>query len=88
MLTSPFGGSENVNGYDDADPSGKTYFTDTELPVRPPGGFGKETPDPAGRSLHRGHGWEYIELVLHSITQEEIGDNPNGPGEIAITDTG
>jgi hypothetical protein len=98
----PYTGSET--GYENADASVTQYFSDGELPVRLPSGFGEEIPDPAGGSLYRGHGWEYIQLVLPGITQGEIGDilrtpnkveelddgalvigdNPNGPGEVAI----
>jgi len=82
----------------------RNAIANENLPLRLPSGFGEEAPDSAGQDLHRGHGWEYIQLTLPGITQDEIedilrypnkvndlsdgaiviGDNPNGPGEIAI----
>lgn len=82
----PHTGSENE--YENVDASVTQYFTDEKLPVRLPSGFGEEISDPAGGSLYRGHGWEYIQLTLPGITQNEIGDILRYPNKVEELDDG
>jgi hypothetical protein len=58
------------------------------FPLRLPSGFSEEISDPAGGSLHRGYGWEYIDVTLPSITPDEIATILSFPNAVREVDGG